>query len=131
MARKKLITRDVAITTGTVMVVDIQTKQVEETDFKIVGSYVNNDKILQIVEASMPHGVKPVQVIDSTIEKKLFGVTEKDFVNYGVELDRKTRKPINNDEETEVEETEETKVEEAEVEAEETEVEEAEETEVE
>ena len=124
MARKKLITRDVAITKGTVMTVDVLTKQVEETPFKIVGSYVNNDKILQIVEASMPHGVKPVQVIDSTIEKKLFGVTEKDFVNYGVELDRKTRRPINVDEETEVEETEETEVEEAEAEeTEETEVE--------
>ena len=126
MARKKLITRDVAITTGTVMTVDILTKQVEETEFKIVGSYVNKDKILEIVEASMPYEVKPVQVIDSTIEKKLFGVTEKDFVNYGLELDRKTRRPINIVEETEDEETE---VEEAEAEDEETE--ETEETEVE
>ena len=123
MARKKLITRDVAITYGTVMAVNINTKQVEETDYKIVGSYVNKDKILEIVQSSMPHGVKAVQVLDSTIVKKLFGVTEKDFVNYGVELDRKTRRPINVDEETEETETEET-------EDEETDVEETEETEV-
>lgn len=123
MARKKLITRDVAITKGIVMTVNLITKEVEETDFKIVGSYVNNEKIIQIVEASLPPRLKPVQVLESSIEKKLFGVTEKDFVNYGVELDRKTRRPINVDEETEETETEETDVEE-------TEDEETEETEV-
>ena len=48
MARKKLITRDVAITKGIVMTVNLITKEVEETDFKIVGSYVNKEKIIQI-----------------------------------------------------------------------------------
>lgn len=123
MARKKLITRRVAITQGEVMVVNTLTREVEVRDFKIIGSYVNIDKILEIVCKSLPSDIKGVQVLNKKVEIKLFGVTEKDFVNYGVELDPDTRKLLKvEDEEIEDEETQDEEIEDEETELEETEV---------
>lgn len=125
MARKKLITRRVAITQGEVMVVNTTTKEVEERDYHIIGSYVNFDKILEIISKSLPSDIKAVQVLNKKVEIKLFGVTEKDFVNYGVELDPNTRKLLKaEDEEAEDEEVqdEETELEDEEAEDEEAEV---------
>lgn len=123
MARKKLITRRVAITQGEVMVVNTTTREVEVRDYKIIGSYVNSDKILEIVCKSLPSDIKAVQVLTSKVQIKLFGVTEKDFVNYGVELDPDTRKLLKvEDEEIEDEETQDEEIEDEETELEETEV---------
>ena len=97
MARKYAVTRTVEKTVATALIFDKTTA--EPSNVTVTLGHKLNDAaaieraVRKIVEADA--NIKLIEVVDSTTSTQLLGITEEDFLAHAVNLDPKTRKPLN------------------------------------
>jgi hypothetical protein len=97
MARKYAVTRTVEKTVATALIFDKTTA--EPSNVTVTLGHKFNDAaaieraVRKIVEADS--NIKLIEVVGSTTSTQLLGITEEDFLAHAVNLDPKTRKPLN------------------------------------
>lgn len=92
--KEKMITRTFKITHVSVMRLSTITAQAETVDVTMVGSFSNNDELLNAIKKEYETNTMLYVMIMSSFEtEKLMGVTESDFYNMAVELPPRTNTP--------------------------------------
>lgn len=81
MARKPMVTRTIKSIDCVVLCVNPETRETFEKTFTLSGK-VKDDKILSQVAGECDEGCKPVAVIRTTEQEKLYGMTEEEFMQY-------------------------------------------------
>lgn len=105
MARKPMVTRTITTTKANVLCMDIQSAEPFNKVITLPRSY-KDDKILmkrarEVVETD---SIKVVHIVDKEEVETLYGMTEQEFIENGVVLDRETRKVLESDVEPEAQE---------------------------
>lgn len=82
MARERKITREVTSTKVTLMVVNINTAEVENKTLEIAETFKSEDKIIPYIEKKnlLEEGYKAVDVVDREEVKQIYGMLEQDFI---------------------------------------------------
>ena len=93
--REKMVTRSMKVTKAQTLMVNLETQETT-TEFISMPNVYKDDKALMKALTKSYEGstLKPVHVLSSSIEEKLYGMSEKTFLENAVELDTETRKPI-------------------------------------
>ena len=90
MARKRMVTRTITMTTVEVMCVDVETKEIVNRQYEVSGSYVYQpDKLLKIVK--LEHETPTFKVVDlqnSYEQEVVYGMDETDFIKYAQVITR-------------------------------------------
>ena len=103
--RRDMVTREVLGTKVTVKVVDPATEVVKPVELVLSGRYTEADsKVMKAASKVLGEGIVIIKVESVESFNKLYGMDTADFVKNAMELDPKTRKPL---EETPVPATEE------------------------
>lgn len=98
MARKPMVTRTFETMNVEVMTVDITTQKVSNTICTLSRVIEDNSKLEKAVREQFNGNEKFVAIVNKTIESKLYGMSESDFLKYAVELDPETRKALETEE---------------------------------
>ena len=100
MARERMVTRTVVVTTVEVMCLDVTTAQVQIKDFEMSGVYADYESALKsIKKVHETDSFKCVAVQGMTEKEVLYGMKEIDFIQLA-----KVLPPRGSKEETETEE---------------------------
>lgn len=96
MARKYEVTRTIENTQVSALVFNKTTAEAENITLTIAGRYDQDDpKLARLVQKSL---VTPdlvfVEIVAATSANKTYGITLNDFMEKAVELDPKTRQPV-------------------------------------
>lgn len=94
MAKRFPITRSDTYHTITAMACDPESAEVFNFDFKLSGTLPNEKNLKKIAQAHAPNDAVVVSIANIETSQKCFGVTMEYFLAGAVELDPKTRKPI-------------------------------------
>ena len=87
MAREKMITRTITETNVSVMYVNIETASVDYTDYKLAGSFENNDAIMKYLKKNYEDSnIKIVNIVRVDTVDKLYGMPEGEFMSLAKEL---------------------------------------------
>lgn len=88
---RNFITRTFTLTKATVMVVNIETAEVETRVVEVPNTFKEEKKLVKAIEALLPAEIKLVQLQFTDVSEKIIGMSEETFLKYGVELtsDRK------------------------------------------
>ena len=93
MARQKMVTRSMKVTETQVLMVNLDTQTTETTVVFMPNTYKDDKALMKALEkVYADSNLKPVHVTTSTVIEKLYGMTEKAFLDNAQELDPKTRK---------------------------------------
>lgn len=93
--RKRMITRAMKVTQATTLMVNIETQATETLTISMPSTYKDDNALMKAITKAYEGGsLKPVHVMASTVIEKLYGMSEKDFLDNAVELDPKTRKVL-------------------------------------
>lgn len=82
MAKERMITRTIEVTTYTVMTLNIETAEPRLIDCKITGT-VNADPMKVLKELYETETLKLVAITETVKETALYGMTEQDFIRLG------------------------------------------------
>lgn len=97
MAKKYPFTRTIQKQTVTALVFDKTTAEPMNADYTLAEPILDparlERKIAKMVETDS--NFKLIEVVDSSIEEKCYGLTAEAFMANAVELDPKTRKALN------------------------------------
>ena len=80
MAREKMVTRTLTITTVEVMTVDITTATTETDRFDIVGDHTFDTALKAVKELYETETTKIVTITELVLNDYLFGMPESDFI---------------------------------------------------
>lgn len=96
--REKMVTRSMKVTVAQVLMVNLDTQETATTPVNMANVY-KDDKTLMKALNKVYEGTstKPVHVLSTQVIEKLYGMTEKQFIDNAIELDPETRKPLNGD----------------------------------
>lgn len=96
MARKYEVTRTIENTTAVALVFDKTLAEAENVTVTVPGRYNADDNKLAKIVNKMFEGTskKFIEVVSATSANKTYGITLDDFMAHAVELDPKTRQPI-------------------------------------
>ena len=93
--REKMVTRSMKVTVANVLMVNLETQATETQAIQMPNTYADDAKLMKALTKSYEGStLKPVHVVSSTIHEKLYGMSEKAFLENAKELDPETRKPI-------------------------------------
>lgn len=89
MARTRVVSRSIKSTKVDLMVVNINTAEVENIRVEIATTFKNEDKIIPFIEKNniLEDGYKAVQVIQVEEVEQLYGMLEQDFLRMSQKLD--------------------------------------------
>ena len=107
--REKMVTRSMKVTVANVLMVNLETQATETQAVNMPSTYKDDKALMKALEKSYTGStLKPVHVIGSQVIEKLYGMTEKAFLDNAIELDPATRKALDVDtsEEQDTEEVE-------------------------
>ena len=108
MARKPMVTRSFETTLCEVMTVNTETATIENIIVRLSRTYKSDDECFKAVCDNVnTNTVKAVKIITAWTETKLYGMSEKDFLTFAVELDPETRKILETTDEDEDEDEDE------------------------
>lgn len=95
MARK-MVTREFKLTKLSVLMLNTETGEPYNEEFRFKGEYTDNRKAMKKVQELMKEdGVNvPCKVVDMAIETQLLGMPEDEFIENAILLDPETRKPL-------------------------------------
>ena len=89
MARQRMVTRTITVVSFKVMVVNMNTLQVEHVSISIPSADAMTEKVVtEMIKAKMPDGYTFVQVVDAVKHEKIYGMTEDDFMYWAHEIER-------------------------------------------
>ena len=80
MAREKMVTRTLTITTVEVMTVDITTETTGTARFDVVGDYTFDTALKAVKELYETETTKIVTITDLVLNDYLYGMPESDFI---------------------------------------------------
>lgn len=90
-----MVTRSMKVTVAQVLMVNIDTQATETQQVSIPNVFKDDAKLMKaITKAYENTDIKPVHVISNTVVEKLYGMSEKAFLDNAQELDPETRKPL-------------------------------------
>ena len=96
MAKKYPFTRTITQQTVTALVFDKETAESMNTTVTLAEPISDAAKLeRKIAKMVNTDTIKFIEVVDNEITEKCYGLTAEDFMAHAVELDPKTRKPIN------------------------------------
>ena len=99
--REKMITRSMKVTDAQVLMVNLETQATEQTNVMMPNTYKDDKALMKaLTKAYEGSTLKPVHVMTSQVIEKLYGMTEKSFLDNAIELDPTTRKALDNDVDT-------------------------------
>ena len=91
--RAKMVTRSMKVTVANVLMVNLETEQTETQTISMPNTYKDDSKLMKaIAKAYEGSNLKPVHVSSTEVQEKLYGMTEKAFIENAIELDPQTRK---------------------------------------
>ena len=89
------------VTEAQVLMVNLETQATEQTNVMMPNTYKDDKALMKaLTKAYDGSTLKPVHVMSTQVIEKLYGMTEKAFLDNARELDPKTRKAIENDVDT-------------------------------
>lgn len=88
MARPNRVTRTIKATNATVLCLDTVSAEPFNTTVKLAGTFKDNKTLLKackpLIETS--DNISAVKVVDVSVESKLYGMLEQDFLKYAEEM---------------------------------------------
>ena len=90
MARKRMVTRTITMTTVEVMCVNVETAEVVNRQFEVSGSYnYQPDKLLKRVKLEHETPTFKVVTLQNSYEQEVvYGMEEADFIKYAQVITR-------------------------------------------
>ena len=86
--REHMITRTIKTTTAKVMVVNTEDGSTAIKDYELPRTYKDNKAVLRALEGHNTDTEKLVHVVDTTVNEKLYGMPESDFIKYGQVIEK-------------------------------------------
>ena len=86
--REHMITRTIKTTTAKVMVVNTEDGSTAIKDYELLRTYKDNKAVLRALEGHNTDTEKLVHVVDTTVNEKLYGMPESDFIKYGQVIEK-------------------------------------------
>lgn len=93
MKRDKMITRTIVTTNAEIMAFNLDTNEVITLNESYIGDLSDRD-IEKQFSVDYANIAKFLKLVNAEKTSKLYGITEKDFLEYAVELDSDTRKEV-------------------------------------
>lgn len=95
MAKKYPFTRTIKKQTVVCLVFDKNTAEASNTTVTFPAPIEDEKKLFKACEKALDNEkTRLIEIIDTRIEEKVYGLTAEQFMAAAVELDPKTRKPI-------------------------------------
>lgn len=92
-----MVTRTFTTSKVQALTMNIVTCESEVVTFIVPKVYDNEEKLLKALRKDYETDtVKVVAITSNEKVETLYGLDETDFIKYAIELDKETRKPINN-----------------------------------
>ena len=90
MARESMVTRTITTTTCIILCLDVETGEPCNRSFVIPRIPKKEKDILKFAEKELANepNVKPVHVVDTVNDQKIYGITENEFLKYAREVTR-------------------------------------------
>ena len=96
--REKMVTRSMKVTEAQVLMVNLETQATETQTVSMPNVYKDDTALMKsLTKAYDGSTLKPVHVLSTTVIEKLYGMSEKSFLDNAQELDPKTRKAFDVD----------------------------------
>ena len=92
MARLRMVTRTVTVTTVEAMVVDVVTAEVKYMNFDLAGDFTTEEALKHLKKTKDSDTLKIVTINDLVVNDYMYGMLEEDFVKIAKILDPVTRK---------------------------------------
>lgn len=93
MRKEKMITRTIVTTNAEIMAFNLDTNEVITLTESYIGDLSDKD-IEKQFSVDYDNSAKFLKIVNAEKTTKLYGITEKDFLEYAVELDSETRKEV-------------------------------------
>ena len=93
MRKEKLITRTIVTTNAEIMAFNLDTNEVITLNESYVGD-LSDREIEKKFSIDYSNSAKFLKLVNAEKTTKLYGISEKDFLKYAVELDSETRKEV-------------------------------------
>lgn len=84
MARKRMVTRTITFTTAKATVYDIASNEIKTVEYKLSGELSADDALKAI--AKEHEEVRPLKVIEVTVQEELYGMPEEKFLKLAESL---------------------------------------------
>lgn len=93
--REKMVTRSMKVTVAQVLMVNLETQATETQEVSMPNTFADDTKLMKALTKTYEGStLKPVHVIGTSVHEKLYGMSEKAFLESAQELDPETRKPL-------------------------------------
>ena len=93
--REKMVTRSMKVTNAQVLMVNLETQATETQAITMPNVYKDDAQLMKALTKTFDgSSVKPVHVLSSQVIEKLYGMSEKTFLDNAQELDPETRKRL-------------------------------------
>lgn len=93
MRKEKMITRTIVITNADIMAFNLDTNEVITLNESYIGDLSDKEIEKQFI-ADYQNTAKFLKLVNAEKTTKLYGISEKVFLQYAVELDSETRKEM-------------------------------------
>ena len=93
MRKEKMITRTIVTTNAEIMCFNLDTNEVITLNESYIGD-LSDKEIEKQFSIDYDNSAKFLKIVNAEKTSKLYGITEKDFLEYAVELDSETRKEV-------------------------------------
>ena len=93
MRKEKMITRTIVTTNAEIMAFNLDTNEVITLNESYIGD-LSDKEIEKQFSVDYNNSAKFLKLVNAEKTSKLYGITEKDFLQYAVELNSETRKEV-------------------------------------
>lgn len=97
MSKERMVTRTIVITKGTMLGLNIETKEAATETFSIPGKHTGPEALKKLQKDYIGKPFQPVTVTEYTNDEVLYGMSESDFLKHAKALP--PRKEYGNDKE--------------------------------
>lgn len=91
MRKDKMITRTIVTTNAEIMAFNLDTNEVITLNESYIGD-LSDKEIEKNFAVDYAKSAKFLKLVNAEKSSKLYGISEKDFLEYAIELDSETRK---------------------------------------
>lgn len=89
MARKRMVTRTITVTTAKATVYDIASDEIKTVEYKLSGE-LSSEVALKIITKEHEE-VRPLKVTEVTLQEELYGMPEEKFIELAEILSARTK----------------------------------------
>lgn len=89
MARKRMITRTITVTTAKATVYDIASDEIKTVEYKFSGE-LSSDVALKVITKENKE-VRPLKVIEVKVQREIYGMPEEKFIELADILPARTK----------------------------------------